>query len=756
MFPTGSSGFALVLVLPWVAVGAPPKVVQRSVSYDVFATAPDAVAFHNPAMSLAARFDATGLFVTSSHPARSESKDGWRIALIGYGREGAMSGVPGAQPSIHGNRIEIDRGNLIEWYVNDARGIEQGFTLVVAPPFLPSAASLVLECEVGGTLLGSARPDGFEFTSEDGGFVLQYGDLFAIDAAGRELLASMTLEGTRLRLVVDDRDACYPLVIDPLTFNPQWTKNNGGGTDFGSSVASAGDVNGDGLSDVIVGARSFTNGQGWEGAAMVYHGGVGGLSSSPNWSGESDIAFSFYGSEVAGVGDVNADGYDDVAVATRGYLVSSVPHARFYVYLGSASGLSTIPASTVEVPQVSISTYLEIASAGDATQDGFDDVLVGASQGGAHRVYLYRGTASGIEAAPFLTTFPPHANASFGRSLDAAGDVNGDGRLDIVVGAHSYSSGQTNEGAAYTFLGTSGGFAATPVWQAESDVGGSLFGYSVAGAGDFDADGFDDIVVGAPFYGVPWFQEGRVFAYRGSAAGPLATAAWFAHPEWVNAQFGSSVAGPGDVDGDGFDDVLIGGEGSSSGRLFVYLGGATGLEPVASWTSKQAGFLGQSAAGAGDVNGDGYPDVIGGGSNTDSGAEGAQVYHGGPFGSWAPYGVGKKVGSPNLSTDAPPALGQVGVLRCIGGKPFSTPFLFLGTQPVALPFDLTTLYVVPVVTLSFSTLDLNGVGTLPLPIPALPAFAGLDVYFQLGYVDPIAPGPYHTRLSNGVHWWIGS
>src|SRR6185436_20138077 len=111
------------------------------------------------------------------------------------------------------------------------------------------------------------------------------------------------------------------------------------------------------------------------------------------------------------------------------------------------------------------------------------------------------------------------SSASFGISVATAGDVNGDGYSDVIVGAYGYDNGQTDEGRAFVYDGSAAGLATSATWTAESDQAGASFGVSVATAGDVNGDGYADVVIGAYGYDNGQSNEGRAFVYHGSAAG---------------------------------------------------------------------------------------------------------------------------------------------------------------------------------------------------------------------------------------------
>jgi hypothetical protein len=167
-------------------------------------------------------------------------------------------------------------------------------------------------------------------------------------------------------------------------------------------------------------------------------------------------------------------------------------------------------------------------------------------------------------------------------------------------------------------------------WSAESDQPGAAFGGSVAGVGDVNGDGFADLLTGAPFFDQSQLDEGRVDAFYGSALGPSSLASWTVAGGQAGARLGWSVAGAGDVNGDGYTDILVAAPEYSNGQLeegkaWLYAGSATGLSTQASWSAEgdqtNAAF-GFSLSGAGDVNGDGYADVIAGAKNASHGQAG--------------------------------------------------------------------------------------------------------------------------------------
>jgi hypothetical protein len=401
---------------------------------------------------------------------------------------------------------------------------------------------------------------------------------------------------------------------------------------FGYSVASAGDVNGDGYSDVIVGACYYNNGQTYEGASFIYHGSASGLNTTVAIMLESNQSFAEFGNSVSSAGDVNGDGYSDVIVGAYNYDNGQSNEGAVFVYHGSASGISPTYAVILESDQNLASFGCSVASAGDINGDGYSDMIVGANayengellEGAA---FIYQGTAGGISTSPITILERNQARAELGIAVASAGDVNGDGYSDVIVGAYSYDNGQTDEGAAFIYQGSAEGLRSTANTQIESNQAAAEFAYSVASAGDINGDGYSDVIVGAYMFDNNHYDDGIVFIFHGSSSGISTTMSAQLEPDITYSYFGYSVASAGDVNGDGYSDIIVGapayenGE-SGEGVVFIYHGSATGLHTTAVTRiqSNQAyAQLGSSVACAGDVNGDGFSDVIVGAYKYDDG-----------------------------------------------------------------------------------------------------------------------------------------
>ena len=320
------------------------------------------------------------------------------------------------------------------------------------------------------------------------------------------------------------------------------------------SVASAGDVNGDGFDDLIVGARTGrwpARQHRFRRRSYVVFGKAGGLCGRPRprhprrhqrlQAQRRGARRLLRGSSVASAGDVNGDGFDDLIVGASG--ADGPGNGRSYagasyVVFGKAAGFAAKidlsdprrPASGFKLSgqDAATSRGFSVASAGDVNGDGFDDLIVGAFRsdgaGNAHRYagdsYVVFGHAGGFAAEIDLAALADGTNGFVihgedagdhcGCSVSSAGDVNGDGFDDLIIGA--YGAGgpgntRTEAGDSYVVFGHAGGFAAQIDLAAVAAGNGGFVihgqdaddhsGHSVSGAGDLNGDGFDDLVIGA-------------------------------------------------------------------------------------------------------------------------------------------------------------------------------------------------------------------------------------------------------------------
>jgi len=390
------------------------------------------------------------------------------------------------------------------------------------------------------------------------------------------------------------------------------------GNEHGQSVAAAGDVNGDGYDDLVVGAPFHpVAGVGVAGAAFVYFGGPG-ADAVPDLTLTGAGANDQFGASVAGAGDVNGDGFDDVIVGALTNDAGGANAGRAYVFFGGLTP-NTAPDLVLTGAEAGDLFGRSVAGAGDVNGDGVDDVIVGAynnDAGGSNagRAYVFFG-GPGIDAAPDLTVTGAAANDFFGFAVAGAGDVNGDGYDDLVVGAYLNDAGGTSAGRAYVFFGGAAPDA-TPDLVLTGEAAADQFGISVAGAGDVNGDGYDDVLVGATGNDAGASNAGAASVFFGGAA-PDAAADLTVIGSAASDQMGRSVGGAGDVNGDGFDDLIVGAYlndagGASAGRAYVVFGGTApdGVPDVILTGAAAGDLFGYAVAGAGDLDGDGLPDLV--------------------------------------------------------------------------------------------------------------------------------------------------
>ena len=255
--------------------------------------------------------------------------------------------------------------------------------------------------------------------------------------------------------------------------------------------------------------------------AFVYQGSTSGLAEEPDWQAEIDQSFAEFGAMVGTAGDVNGDGYSDVIVGAPEWTHGQINEGGAWVYLGAAGGLSDAYGWHQESNQAGCKYGTSVGTAGDVNGDGWSDIIVGAprfsnDQEFEGKAFVYHSSESGLHLTPDWTKEGNQAGASFGWSVGTAGDVNGDGFADVIVGAYQWNEGETDEGGAWVYHGAESGLDVDADWHAQGGQIGASFGTSVASAGDVNGDGYADVVVGAPLYQVGHPEEGQVFLFHGN------------------------------------------------------------------------------------------------------------------------------------------------------------------------------------------------------------------------------------------------
>ncbi len=418
----------------------------------------------------------------------------------------------------------------------------------------------------------------------------------------------------------------------------------------GSDVEIVGDVNGDGYDDLMIEARY--NDEGGEGAGQVYLV----LGHGVSWSTDVSLAevdASFVGesgnwgnqSDIEAVGDVNGDGYADVLISAPYNYGMTYGTGEVYLVMGRPSGW----AMDTPIGDVDASFWGEemhdhagggLAGIGDADQDGFDDFAIGASGSGAcaisaGKVYVIHGHsedwAMHTPLAQAGAWFCGETLEGAGEEITGPGDLNGDGLPDLVVGAPDTERVVNRAGAAVIVFGIPGGWRGgesldtAPSFVGERDS--ERIGLHLSGAGDVNGDGYDDLLIGSPSdVEVPPFV-GKVHLVLGGSVGwapdtPISAADASFRGAAIYDRAGDAIGSAGDLDGDGYDDVIVGVStndhaGGSAGQVYLLFGGIQGWTDSTLSDASSASLVGfearlqagTSVAGGGDLDGDGRPDL---------------------------------------------------------------------------------------------------------------------------------------------------
>jgi hypothetical protein len=334
---------------------------------------------------------------------------------------------------------------------------------------------------------------------------------------------------------------------------------------YGAFVTSGGDIDGDGFPELIVTSNQAFGGQG---GMLIYRGGPAWASMAPTVMVGPNTMYE-YGGWVQSAGDVNGDGYGDLFVSA----VDPKDHATAFLYLGSPTGL--VPSSQT----LAAGVLVALSAVTDINGDGFSDVVltVDGSNANSGSIEVYLGSANGVFGSPTVVTYTGNTPQSwFFVNVTAAGDVNGDGYGDIMV-----STIDAAPLSVRVYLGGAAGLSSSPLTLPNPGTW-TEFGARLAGVGDIDADGFDDIACGL---GGP--DPRTAYVYRGGPSGPSSVPSiTLSPPPMTTGGFADPLAGLGDVNRDGFADV---GVGAITSNAFVYLGAPSGLLAAPQSVSAPAG-----------------------------------------------------------------------------------------------------------------------------------------------------------------------
>lgn len=428
--------------------------------------------------------------------------------------------------------------------------------------------------------------------------------------------------------------------------------------DYVGSHVATGDFNGDGYDDILVGAYNALTGATRNGAAYLIYGSATPLSAQSlsasnvvTFTGEME--YSYAGYAVASAGDVDNDGYDDILIgspqqSTTGVL--DVAEGAVYLIYGSATQHTSASLSTaVKIAGTQALQYfgLGLNGIGDVDADGYDDFAIGSpllDNSGANKgaTYLFYGSGtrytSGNVSTLGIRLLGATAGDGLGESMNSAGDLNADGYGDWMTGAYGEDTGANNAGAMYVMYGSGTRLTAGSISgqiQLRGEAANNQIGYFSAHAGDLNADGYSDALIGTPYAGT---SAGSTYIIYGSATLLTSQSLSFAPKlSGLTTAQGSGYIWDSNqtINVDGYSDFVIGApnhvEGSSEniGMAYLFLGQAAQFTNGGVNTASTTSFLGEAAQDQfgsitllADLNGDGLGEVIIGASQNDDGASG--------------------------------------------------------------------------------------------------------------------------------------
>lgn len=385
------------------------------------------------------------------------------------------------------------------------------------------------------------------------------------------------------------------------------------------------DINADGFDDFIFSEPGFSNNLAESGQVTVSFGSAQGISSSNMWSMTGAQAGQRFGSGLA-VQDFNGDGLNDLAIGSSGWnntqANDSGDHGLIEIFLGTSSGVENDSWWNVSGNEGEALGW-KVEGIANMNGDGFADL---AAVAGNHsiivatipneivhkgKIVIFKGNSSMMNHVRNITQ--TQESTLLGRSLSGSGDLNGDGFDDLLVSNAASFESFSGFPSVEIYFGTSLGFNGTADQRILSTVQGKMFGHTIDFIGDVNGDGFDDMMFSEVYNGTSQFQAGKMWLYHGSSAGIHSVVPnWTKTGDVPNAMLGRMFMGAGDVNEDGYDDVLLMQQGATrNGKVELILGSALGLlsgsELLATGSAQE--YKGMSMSTLGDVDGDGLNEI---------------------------------------------------------------------------------------------------------------------------------------------------
>jgi hypothetical protein len=425
----------------------------------------------------------------------TDSVDRLSVELVGFGRENNLKALPfgelqAVSQLVEGGvgKIETNRGPLVEWWKGNARGVEQGWTVEESPE---GSGLLGFEVAIDGA---DVQTDGKKAWLDGADTTWTVEGLAAWDADDQLLDVWMETSSKGFVIRLADNDAIYPITVDP------WY------TTTSTEIANSYSISGSSCYLGLTGEEGY-----WNLANAGYS----------NWRNDGqNWCKSYYGENVRSLGDVNSDGIDDLLVTAPKWAPNGkVSSGYAWIYHGAVGGLNTTAQLTFSGANTGDQLGLGFLVDADFNGDGYNELVIAApyddpngSDSGS--LFVHSGSSAGILGTAVVTIEGQAANEQFGGDPYrlSAGDINGDGYDDLIIGVPLDDTSGTDAGKIIVYMGSSAYLDTTVDYTLYGEVASDQFGYSVA-VGDPDGDGYADVIIGAPFNDDGGPNYGKVYAF---------------------------------------------------------------------------------------------------------------------------------------------------------------------------------------------------------------------------------------------------